>query len=268
MTDLDRTGAGQVTPSAAEVYDRAFVPALFGPFAAMLVEAMDLKPGERILDVACGTGAVALAAERRCGPGSPIAAVDINPGMLAVARRKSSAIAWREAAAEALPFGDHVFDATLCQFALMFLADRTRALCEMARVTRPGGRIGLTVFESVGDSPAYDRLVPLVGEIVGPAAAEALAAPFCLGGPAAVTRELAATGLAADEVRPFMGTVRHPSLDAWLDTEIGGWTLAEMVSRDALARLKTAARTVLRDHIRPDGRVAFPAAARLVIVRR
>ncbi|WP_291337221.1 methyltransferase domain-containing protein [Albidovulum sp.] len=267
MMELDHAEAGQVSASAAEIYDREFVPALFGQFAPMLVEAVRLKPGESVLDVACGTGTVALAAEGHCGQDSRIAAVDINPGMLAVARRKSPRIAWQEAAAEALPFDDDTFDATLCQFALMFFADRTKALREMARVTKPGGRIAISVFESVERSPAYDRLVPLLGDVVGPKAAAALSAPFCLGDPAAVTAELAAAGLTADEVRPCTGTARHASLDAWLDTEIGGWTLAEMVSADQLGRIKEAARDALGAHVGADGSVAFPAPARVLIIR-
>lgn len=267
MTQPTDAETGRISAAAAEVYDREFVPALFGPFADLFVEAMGLMPGERVLDVACGTGAVALAAARRIGAGGRIAAVDINPAMLAVARRKSDRIAWQEAAAEALPCAAGSFDAVLCQFGLMFLADRTRALREMARVTRPGGRIGLLVFETVANSPAYDRLVPLLGRIVGPGTAAALAAPFCLGDQAAVAAELAAAGLTAAEVRPCAVTVRHPSPEAWLDTEILGWTLAGMVSAGQLRSIKEAAREALAAHIGADGRIAFAAPARLVIVR-
>ncbi|WP_413848791.1 methyltransferase domain-containing protein [Albidovulum sp.] len=267
MTQPTEAENGRISAAAAEVYDREFVPALFGPFAELFVEAMGLMPGERVLDVACGTGAVALAAARRMGAGARIAAVDINPAMLAVARRKSDGIAWQEAAAEALPYAAGRFDAVLCQFGLMFLADRSRALREMARVTRPGGRIGLAVFETVGNSPAYDRLVPLLGRIVGPGAAAALSAPFCLGDPAAVAAELAAAGLTAAEVHSPAVTVRHPSLEAWLDTEILGWTLAGTVSARQLRSIKEAAREALAAHIGADGRIAFAAPARLVIVR-
>lgn len=267
MTQATEAETGRISTAAAEVYDREFVPALFGPFAALFVEAMGLTAGARILDLACGTGAVALAAERRRGTGAGITAVDINPAMLAVARRKSREIAWREAAAEALPFADGSFDAVLCQFALMFLADRTTALREMARVTRPGGRIGFTVFETVANSPAYDRLVPLIDEIAGQEAAAALAVPFRLGDPAAIAAELEAATLAAAEVRPVAVTVRHPSLDAWIDTEIGGWTLAGMVSAGQLERIKRAAREALAAHVGADGRVAFAARAWLVIIR-
>lgn len=267
MTTMTKAAAGQVEATAAEVYDRNFVPALFGQFAPMLAEAAAIAEGDAVLDIGCGTGVAAIAAAERAGPSGSVTAVDINPGMLAVARRKSDAIDWIEASAEDLPFADSRFDAVLSQFALMFLTDRTKALREMARVTKPGGCIAILTFESLARTPAYDRLVPLLGEIVGPEAAEALAAPFVLGALADITAELDRAGLKATEHRILTGTARHASLDGWLDTEIGGWTLAEMVSDRQLDRLKEAARVRLADHIAADGRVAFPAPAHLLVIR-
>lgn len=267
MRTVTKAETGQVSSSAAEIYDRHFVPALFGQFAPMLAEAAGIEPGESVLDVACGTGIAALAAAELAGPTGRVAAIDINPGMLAVARRKSGTIDWIEAPAERLPFADAAFDVVLNQFALMFLADRTRALSEMTRVTRPGGRIVLLIWEALDRSPGYAELVPLLREIVSEEAAVALTAPFILGEVTAIEAELKAAGLAIAERRILTGTARHPSLDGWLDTEIGGWTLADMVSDDQLRRLKDAARSRLSDHIGADGRVAFPAPAHLVIVR-
>ena len=267
MTAMTKAAAGQVARTAAEIYDRMFVPALFGQFGPMLAEAAEIAEGETVLDVGCGTGAAALAAVDRVGSSGSVTAVDINPGMLDVARKKSDAVIWAEAPAEDLPFPDQHFEVVLSQFVLMFLADRTKALREMARVTRPGGRIALLTWESQARTPAYDRLVPLLGEIVSPEAAEALAAPFVLGEPGDIEAELTRAGLKTAEHRILTGTARHPSLDSWLDTEIGGWTLAEMVSGDQLDRLKEIARDRLSDHIAADGRVAFPAPAHLLIIR-
>ncbi len=267
MTGMTKAKAGQVSTSAAEIYDRKFVPALFGQFAPEIADALSIGQDETVLDVGCGTGIVALAALGRVGPQGRVAAVDINPGMLAVARAKSDAVEWHEAAAEALPFEDASFDAVLCQFALMFLADRTQALREMRRVTKAGGRIGLFVWDSVENSPGYDTLVPLLGEVAGPDAAEALSAPFCLGDRAAVERELAKAGLSPEHFHRFTGTARHTSLDDWIDTEIGGWTLAERVTEAQKSRLKQLVRDRLGHFVGQDGRVAFPAPAQLVIVR-
>lgn len=262
------TGAetGQVSRSAAEIYDTVFVPALFGQFAPRLADAAQIRTGERVLDVGCGTGIAAIAAKARTGPSGAVTGVDINDGMLARARLGHADIAWTRAAAEALPFEAAKFDAVLCQFALMFLEDRAAALREMVRVTRPGGRIALLVWAAVEDTPGYRDLIPLLRATAGDAAADALTAPFVLGDRDAVAEVFAVAGLAPPEPRALTGTARHPSLDAWLDTELGGWTLGDLVTPEAVADLKRTARDRLAEYVGTDGRVAFPAPAWLYLM--
>jgi ubiquinone/menaquinone biosynthesis C-methylase UbiE len=131
--------------NATENYERYFVPVIGRPLAADLVEAAHLFPGERILDVACGTGIVARLALDRVGATGTVAGADVNAGMLAVARTVAAAsghdaIQWYETAAEAMPLSDATFDVVFCQLALQFFADRSAALKEMRRVLVPGGR--------------------------------------------------------------------------------------------------------------------------------
>jgi len=134
--------------NAAENYERFFVPAIGGPIARDLVEAAALKSGERVLDVGCGTGIVArLAAEKLRGSGE-VAGLDVNPGMLAVARETAPAAAgidWYEANAEAIPLPDDAFDVVLCQMSLQFIPGRVNALREMRRVLAARGRLVLNV---------------------------------------------------------------------------------------------------------------------------
>lgn len=265
MTDMTLAEKGQVTASAAEIYDRRFVPALFGQFAPRLVAFAGVAPGTRVLDAATGTGIVALAA---AGAGADVTGLDINPGMLAVARRKSAAIDWVEGDVAALPFPDAAFDTVLCQFALMFVPDRPQALAEMLRVLKPGGTLAVAVFDALERTPAYCDLVPLLGRIVGPGAAEALSAPFVLGDAHALAAEIGAAGATVARVEAVTGTARHPSLDAWLDTEIGGWTISEMVSEGQLAALKEAAHRLFARHEAADGTASFPAPAHFIAARR
>jgi ubiquinone/menaquinone biosynthesis C-methylase UbiE len=118
--------------SPADVYDEQFVPALFAPWGPVLCDAARIAPGQRVLDVACGTGALTVAAAARVGPGGAVIGLDANPQMLAVARRKHPAgIEWIDGRAEALPFPDASFDAVASQFGLMFFDDRAAALREM-----------------------------------------------------------------------------------------------------------------------------------------
>jgi SAM-dependent methyltransferase len=127
-------------------YERYFVPAIGAPVAHDLIELAELRPGEHVLDVACGTGVVTRLAAEQVGGGA-VAGVDINPGMLQVARNVAgdTAIEWHEASAEALPLGDATFDVALCQMGLQFFPDRPGALREMRRVLRPGGRVVINV---------------------------------------------------------------------------------------------------------------------------
>ncbi len=134
--------------SVPENYERYFVPAIGGPAATGLIRVAALSPGERVLDVACGTGVVARLASEAVGTAGIVAGLDVNPGMLAVARSTTPpgmAIGWHEARAEAMPLPEASFDAVLCQMGLQFVPDKHAALSEMRRVLAPGGRLVLSV---------------------------------------------------------------------------------------------------------------------------
>ena len=134
--------------SPAENYQRFFVPAIGAPVAGDFIEAADLRPGERVLDVACGTGVVTRLAAERVGAAGTVAGLDVNPGMLAVARTHTPpelSIEWHEASAEAMPLADETFDVVLCQMGLQFVRNKLAALREMRRVLAGGGRVLVTV---------------------------------------------------------------------------------------------------------------------------
>lgn len=127
----------------AENYQRFFVPAIGEPVAQDLIAAARLQPGERVLDVGCGTGVVARLAAERVGADGSVVGLDIHPGMLAVAAAASPsamAIDWREGNAESLPLPERSFDVVLSQMSLQFVNDKLGALREMKRVLEPGGR--------------------------------------------------------------------------------------------------------------------------------
>lgn len=147
--------------SPPENYERYFVPSIGAPAANGLVKIAALRPGERVLDVACGTGVVARLASQVVGTAGTVAGLDINPGMLAVARSTTPpgmAIEWHEASAEAMPLPEASFDAVLCQMGLQFLPDKYAALSEMRRVLTPGGRL---ILNMPGPTP---KLFAILGE--------------------------------------------------------------------------------------------------------
>ena len=263
---MDDATAGQVSAEAAELYDRFFVPALFGQWPSRLLDLARVARGDDVLDVGCGTGVLARAAVHRVGPSGTVRGVDVNAGMLAVAARREPRVAWLHAAAEALPVGDAAVDAVVCQFAAMFFADRDAALAEMARVASPGGRVCVATWAGLSETPGYADMVALVREVVGDEAASALEAPFILGRPEELAG-LVAPVLGDVDVRRLDGEARFPSLDDWVDTDVHAWTLRDLVDDAALAALHAAARTRLARFCDAAGRVRFAAPALVAVAR-
>jgi SAM-dependent methyltransferase len=113
----------------------------------LLARAIDIHPGQRVLDVAAGSGNAALAAARR---GARVIATDFVPQLLQTAARRAETegleLETREADAQSLPFADGTFDVVLSTFGVIFAPDQVGAAAELLRVCRPGGRIGLTAW--------------------------------------------------------------------------------------------------------------------------
>jgi ubiquinone/menaquinone biosynthesis C-methylase UbiE len=197
------------------------VPVLFGPWADTLVEAARLQPGERVLDVACGTGIVARKAEPHVQPYGTVAGVDFNADMLAVARASAAqeglAIEWHNGRAEKLPFADSSFDVVLCQFALMFFADHAAALAEMRRVLHRGGRVVLSVFQGIERHPFYGTLDQAIKRRLGMSTIEEI---YALGNAEKLRSMLADAGFQGIEIEPLSKTARFPNPDGFLAGEI------------------------------------------------
>lgn len=164
-----------------ENYERFFVPAIGRPVARELLRVAELQAGERVLDVGCGTGVVTRLAAEQVGPEGRVAGLDINPGMIEVARSSTPPelkIAWHVASAEAMPLPDDAFDVVLCQMSLQFVPDRLEALREMRRVMAAKGRVVLNVPGPAG--PPFAALADAMGRHVAPQAAGFVQAVFAL----------------------------------------------------------------------------------------
>ena len=204
------TGAMGTPPP--ENYERYFVPAIGKPLAHDLLRIAALRPGERVLDVGCGTGIVTRLAAREVGPDGTTVGVDVHPGMLAVARSvtpPASRIEWREADAEALPLDDASFDVVLCQMSLQFVEDRRKALGEMHRALVPGGRILLDLPGPA--TPQFAALAECVGRHIMPEGKGFVERVFSLHAPAAVEALLVEAAFRDVEVH---STVRPLSVPA------------------------------------------------------
>ena len=149
----------QTTTSPSEIYEQYMVPGIFSRWSATLLELVAPQPGERVLDLACGTGVVARMAAPMVQPGGEVFGVDFNPAQIATARSIDSSIEWREGDAGSLSLADQEFDLVVCQQGFQFFPDRVRAVREIHRVLKPGGRVGIAVWSTFDNAPGYLALV-------------------------------------------------------------------------------------------------------------
>ncbi|MDQ3632948.1 MAG: class I SAM-dependent methyltransferase [Acidobacteriota bacterium] len=143
---MKKTKPGQVSTSAAEIYEEFFIPALFQEWATKVADEAKISAGQNVLDVACGTGVLTREVSTKVGLEGSVVGLDINEGMLAVAEKQSPDIKWKKGAAESIHFEDESFDAVVSQFGLMFFTDKHLAIKEMFRVLKSGGRLAIAVW--------------------------------------------------------------------------------------------------------------------------
>jgi SAM-dependent methyltransferase len=257
----------QLSVEAAEQYEAGFVPAIFAEWAPLLVSIAGVRAGQAVLDVACGTGIVSRTVTERVGPTGRVAGVDLNDGMLAVARRLRPDLEWRQGDVAALPFDDGTFDATLCQMALMFFPDRAAAVREMARVTRPGGVVALAVPAALADQPAYGPFVEMAVRVAGPEAASLLGAYWSCGELDVLRDLIESAGLAVTDTWTHLGTAAFDSPVQLAATEVEGSPLVDRITPDAYARIRAGADDVLAPFVGPSGRLDAPLRGHLVAGR-
>lgn len=154
-------------PTFPEMYERWLVGPLFRPFAELVLDALPLTAGDRLLDVACGTGIVARVARERLG--GAVVGIDVSPDMLAVARAVAADIDWREGSAAKLPLqDDETFDAVVCQQGLQFFPDKAAAASQMHRALSPGGWLAVATWRPDDEMPVFRELRSIAERHLGP----------------------------------------------------------------------------------------------------
>jgi SAM-dependent methyltransferase len=151
----------------AWIYETQLVPAIFEPWARVLIDLARPKPGERILDVCCGTGVVARLIAPIVGRAGKTVGLDFDAGMIAMGQRMSLDVEWRLGDLQHLPFADASFDLVICQQGLQFVPNREAGLKQIYRVLRPSGRIVLAVWTDLSKSPAHAILFDVMGATLG-----------------------------------------------------------------------------------------------------
>jgi ubiquinone/menaquinone biosynthesis C-methylase UbiE len=249
---------------AAATYDQVGPP-FFAHFGRRLVELARLAPGERVLDIATGRGAVLFPASEAVGPAGQVTGIDLAPAMVAATQaaataRGSANITLQPMDATALAFDDATFDAVVCGFAVFLLPDPRAALQEWQRVLQPGGRLVLSTWISPF-GPEFAWFEPLQHTVLPP-----LTAPACGGAEPPVfdtteglTALLARAGFTTITVNIETARFVYADEETWWASlwshGIRGWLEAVERERgaEALQRFKEAAFVQLRAGRQPDG---------------
>ena len=254
---------------AASAYDRAFahVSTHFLPF---LLRAARLEPGQRVLDVATGTGIAAEAALAVVGPGGHVTAVDVAQAMVDRARHRLASSPNTSVVVEdgqSLSFDDGTFDAVLCSLGLMFFPDPARGLSEFYRVLRPGGRAAVSVSTTPEHSYNGRINVIIAGRV--PSLVEATARTFSLGDEARLRSLFEGAGFRDVEITTEAHRFVLPSFEAYFEPfEQGGGS-----SGQVYVLLPEEERRAVREEVRRNvgdtgGRIGIDVVERLASGRR
>jgi ubiquinone/menaquinone biosynthesis C-methylase UbiE len=201
------------TGTGAENYQRYFVPAIATPVSVELLRTAGLRPGHRVLDVACGTGVIARLAAEQVGPSGSVKGIDVAPDMIDVARSitvpAGAHIDWHVSDAATLPEPDGSWDVVLCQMGLMFMEDRAAALAEMHRVLEPGGRVIVSTPGSI--QPPFELMEEAIVEHINADLGGFVRAVFSMHDPDAVTHLLRDAGFVDVSADVRTSTLRLPA---------------------------------------------------------
>lgn len=246
---------GQQIASPAEVYEQYLGPAIAVPWTSVLLEYARPQPGERALDVACGTGVVARHVAPLVGANGKVVALDISPEMLTVGRAfttpAGARIDWREGNASAPPLSGGEFDLVLCQQGLQFFSNRAAALAEMRRVLADGGRVILSVWQELERHPIYETLFEATIRYLNASMSD-VATSFSLGDADELRTLLNNAGFQCIDVAGRMLDIRLPSPERFVQLTIAG----AATSVPVFAKLDTAARAALVEAVARETEVA------------
>jgi ubiquinone/menaquinone biosynthesis C-methylase UbiE len=210
---------------AAEVYEQFIVPGIFRYWTPLLLQRAAPQPGERVLDVACGTGVVARTVVPLVRNRGKVVGLDINPAMLEVACKQYSdhceEIDWREGQAEDLPFSNESFDLVTCQQGLQFFKNRPKAAEEMHRVLRQKGRVAIEVWQSIDHNPGYKIIFEAIASVFKVPISD-VATPYSYGDAGELGRLLENAGFQSVKVEPLSQDVHFSEANRFVELTIRG----------------------------------------------
>lgn len=249
----------------AETYEQVRVPALFAQWTGGVLDAARVADGDRVLDIACGTGVLARAAAAR---GGHVAGLDLSAEMLAVARDRAPRVGWVRGDASRVPFRDEAFDAVVSQFGLMHFDDKVGAIREQLRVLRPQGRLAVAVWAGLEHLPAQRALEEHVRATLGAGPAEEVHDIFALGGEDVLRELFAQAGLTNVDVHSLEGIGRIPSARAWIGSKVVRWLTAGILDDAGAERLYDEVGELVEPYRTSTGQLELPLRVDVVTARR
>lgn len=225
---MNKKSGFQVSGSAAEQYQRFIVPHYTGPWAEALVDAAELTAGQRVLDVACGTGVVARAAARMVGDEGEVVGLDVNAGMLDVARvvpsEKGATVQWHEGDVGNTGLDGESFDVAVSQQGLQYFPDRPRAFSELHRLLRPDGRLVMSVWK--GHSVFTRALADAAGRHISPEAGTQLEFQRATPPTDEIIEQMVAAGFDDASIEEQQREVRLPAPNVYVPQHISAMPVA------------------------------------------
>lgn len=194
-----------------------------------------MDKGHTVIDVGCGTGALAVAATGRVGPEGKVTGLDPNEEMLEQARIKDVPVNWYPGPAEQLPFEDESFDSVVSQFALMYFEDKPKALREMHRILKPDGKLAVLVPDAIDRSPGFSVATELLYRLFGEEIAKGMREPFQDGDPDYLKKVCDEAGLRNAEIVSATGAGRFDTPADFMKVEGScAWTLGGLLNDEQL----------------------------------
>jgi len=262
---------GTVDTTAAEAFEKYLVPTIFGPWSRSLVDLADPKPGQRLLDVGCGTGAAARYAADLIPEQRAVAAIDLNAGMVAHGRvlDPKGAVDWRVGDIMVLPFDDGMFQHIIGNQVLQFLPDRKGALAEIQRIMTADGRAIFGVYCGFDLCPAHGAVAQaLEKHDVDPAGIQT---PYAYGDPMVLGDLMADSGFRDISVIRRTQEARFASPKSFVEALAAGGPSArhalEQLDDDGLSLVITEVTEALHHYVDDDG-LRVITASNIAVGRR
>ncbi|MDU8946753.1 class I SAM-dependent methyltransferase [Ovoidimarina sediminis] len=263
----------QLKRGGPEVYEASWVRAQMGRAAEDLVAAVNVAPGDRVIDVGCGTGVVARTAAELTGSAADVIGTDVSAEMVEAAAKFAAEagypdIVWLECDAAAIPLPDATFDVVLCQQGLQFMPDKPGAMAEMARVMKPGGRLALSVWKA--RSPIGAAFSTVLDREFGEGTTAPWDMVYSLGDRNRLHDLAAGAGLREAYVSFDVKFARHPSPTNFITGAIAGSPIAGTIEKLPVSEHDRLIREILEElaEFQDDYGLAVPAQCLTLTARR